>query len=507
MDLNESNPQASQLRRIQEAQERRPWRYYAPVPVLRDGFHKSTAKIRLLTGPNGGGKTWAGAYELLSYATGYNHIRDEHYPTPNVCWAVALDHQNLGPIMRRTVISMAPKGSHFVAKEMKLILPKPWGSEIYFKACESGVEKFMAERCLAIWFDEEWPGEEGLRIFKESLRRTKPGWPLRLYMTLTPVFGYTWTYDYLWREDSPRRFRGVERFNFNLYDCAQAKGGFLTQEEIEDREQNLDPYERQARLMGEYTLVGGTPAFDPSHLMRALDRCVAGKRYRIKTAGLRDGLAAPLLEEDPDGPLHILVRPVRGRQYILGGDPAMGIRQDSSVASVWDRELPVEVAYFSGNDVDPAQFARDVVAPLATFYNNALAAIEANSQAGGAVLANLQGVYGHLYMRQDFEARKREFSSRYGFWTSDHNRGLLFSTLKASLPMEQFTPSEGLIRQMMNMIVTEKDRIDHMRGRHDDHVLAAAIALTVNRLNPTPRYEPWGFYRETYKGENAWMGN
>lgn len=504
----EPEPTPERLRAIQKAREARPWRYYPAVPILRDGFHASKARIRLLTGPNRGRKTTGGAFEIMSYATGYNHLRDETYPTPNVCWAVALDRINLGPVQRRALLSIAPKGSRYLVKEDKIVLPEPWNSEIFFKVCESGRDKFQGEGCLAIWFDEEWPGDEGLAIFKECLRRRKPGWDLRIFMTMTPLMGYTWSYDYLYKKDSPKRMNGVENFEFNLYDCTQEKGGWLTLEEIKQWESEMDPYEIQARVYGQYTLVGGRPAFEPRALKNALDRSKPGDRYNITSQRFADGLVAPALEEAKDGELVILVKPQKGREYILGVDPSMGVRRDRSVASIWDRQIPVECAYFASNTMDPVRFARDVVAPLGTYYNNALAAVESNSTGGGAVLTELAACYGHIYMRQDFNQRTREFKRSYGFRTDEYSRSMIFGTLKEVLPMDHFVPSEDLVREMMNMIVTDKDgRIDHMEGRHDDHVFAAGIAMTVNRMNPAPKYENWANYREAYSGgADSWMG-
>lgn len=508
---NPSNPPPDPeevFRRLDEAKKARPWRYYAPIPVLRDGFHQSTSPIRLLTGPNGGGKTWAGAYELVSFLTGYNHIRNEHYPYPNRCWAVALDHVNLGPIQRRTMMEMCPKGTKFHAKDMKLTLPAPWHSECYFKVCEAGADKFMGERCLAIWFDEEWDGPEGLKIFKESMRRTKPGWPLKIYMTVTPVNGYSWSYDYLWKEDSPSRFQGVETFNFSLYDCLEERGGFFTREDLErERSKCEDIFEEQIRIHGQYTLLGASPAFDGKLLLDAMDRAIPGKRYNIKAGRFDSGLVAPILEENQNGELHILVPPEKGQQYILGGDPSMGVRRDRAAASVWHRTLPIECAYFASNKMEPSRFAREVVAPLGSYYNNALAAIESNSEAGGATIANLMMSYGNIYMRQDFITSQKTFKRSYGFRTDLHSRGLIFSTLKDYLTLPNFMGSQDLIREMMGMVVKEDNKIDHQDGKHDDHVMAAGIALAVNRTNPAPRYDAWANYRESYAGEDAWLGN
>ena len=513
-----NQPQSSpedRFRKLEEARLARPWRYFTPIPRIRDGFLRSKAPYRLLTGPNGGGKTRVGAALLACYLTGYNHWTGEHYETPNRCWAVALDRINQLPVMLRELEGMLPQGTRWIEKYQKFVLPDPWNSECYVKVCESGWLKFTAERILAAWFDEEWPGEDGLRIWKETMRRTKPGWPLHMFMTVTPLQGYTWTWDHLWKEDSQKRFKGVEAFNFSLYDAMIENGGFLTPEEVADAESKCtDPYERKSRIFGEYTHVGGTPAFPIESLAEGLRRGQFGVRCNISAAATALSPTSPVLEPDAAGDLVILHKPEPNVQYIMGVDPAMGIRRDYSASSVWRRDIPVECAYFKSNSIDPGRFAREVAAPLCVLYNNALAAPEINSDGGGAFIANLQQVYGHIFMRQEWDSTRPNGSGgrgvltrKYGFRTGLSNRGLLFSTFRQTMLDPSFVPSKDIMEEAMNMVVSAmpsgESRIDHMAGRHDDHLFAGMIALAVNRMNPAPKYDMIESYREEYAG-NEW---
>mgnify|MGYP001614786122 FL=1 len=404
-------------------------------------------------------------------------------------------------------MEMLPKGTKFIDRKQKFILPAPWHSECQIKSAETGVSAFTAERILAAWFDEEREGDDGLQVWKETMRRTKPGWPLRMFMTVTPIYGYSWSYDYLWLEDSPRRFPGTESFNFTLFDACVSHGGFLSQAEVDDAISKCrDANDYKIRILGQYALIHGSPAFDSDTMLKALGKCRPGTRYHVKPGVTKDGLVAPILEENPEGALVILVPPEPGQEYILGADPAMGIRKDNSVASVWNRQFPIECAYFKSDTMEPARFAREGIAPIGTYYNNAMAAVESNSEAGGACLATLRGCYGHLYMQQNFISSTREWRRRYGFQTTGHSRGLVFDAIKDVMRTEEFSASEDFMREAMGMIVDKSNKIDHMDGRHDDHVMAAGIALAVSRMNPRPSYEPWETYREDYAGEDAWMG-
>lgn len=500
------NLRSKRLSEIVQARSERPWRYYAPVPKVRDGFHVSKAPYRLLHGPNGGGKTWAGAAETVAFATGYNHFRDEHYPTPNRCWAVCLDRINQQPVMERALARMLPKGYKWKERDQTFVLPPPWNSEIQVKAIDPGdANKFTADRILSAWFDEEWPGENGLAVWKETMRRTQPGWDLRLFMTLTPTQGYTWTYDYLYRK-GPKQFLGTETFNYTIYDCHVDRGGFLSQSDIEREERKCQSAaDRAIRLMGQYHPIGLNPAFPGDQLMAAMDRALDGKRYTVTMVEVPGVGPSPVLKEDPTGEIVVLVPPQKGRQYILGADPSMGVGRDRAAAVILDCALPVECAYFASNRMPPARFAREVIAPLASYYNGALAAVESNSEAGGAVLALLPQYYGNIYMRQDFNTRDRSFRREYGFRTDGHTRGLVWSTLRDILPLSNCILSEDAIRELSDL-VADGERIDHPEGKNDDHAFALGIAAAVNRLNPPVRYEPWESYREEYRGENAWMG-
>ena len=495
--------------------EERPWRYYTPPPKTLP-FFESKSPLLLLTGPNGGGKTRMAANLLAAYATGYNHWNGETYEVPNVCWAACLDRLNQQPIMMKELHRALPKGTRWIAKEEKWLLPPPWRSEIYVKSMDgqNPSMKFESDRILAGWFDEEKEGDEGLKIWKAAMRRTKPGWPLRLFMTVTPVQGYTWSYDYLYKADSPLRFQNVQVVEFELQDCLIENGGFLSPEEVQaaiDRCKHgnppiLDPYEYDQRIRGKYTYGGGRPAFPIGVIMQKLEGAPPiHRRFKIKPGMFGNGLVTPVLTPDPLGELVMIVPPERGREYLIGADCAMGLRQDSSVGSVWSRDFPIEVAYWASNEVPPAAFAH-VLAAMGTLYNNAMVAPESNSEAGAGTLGTLQSCYGHIYTRQLWNSRTREMTKQLGFRTMGHERGLLWSTMREYLDYDNFLPSRAMLAEARDMIVDKEGRIDHMDGRHDDHLIAGLIALVVSKMNPAPKYEPWGTYRESYSGPAAEMG-
>lgn len=72
-------------------------------------------------------------------------------------------------------------------------------SSLTFKSYEQGREKFQGAGKHFIWFDEEPPFD----VYEEATIRSKAGYPLYSFTSMTPVNGMTWVYDkiYLNTED------------------------------------------------------------------------------------------------------------------------------------------------------------------------------------------------------------------------------------------------------------------------------------------------------------------
>ena len=491
------------LQELEERRRLRPWRFYRSVPAIAK-FHESLAPIRVLAGPNRGGKTTAGCAELLCYATGFNPVRNERYATPNLTWAVALDYGNLGHVMRQKIFSMLPPGYKFFKQESIIRLPKPWGSEIHLKSADSGREKFQGAGLLAAWFDEEPKGLAGEEIFGEVYARRAPGVPLRIFMTFTPLQGLSWSYRRLWNPESTERYPGVETFYFDLHDCSKALGGFLTDGEIETIEQGYPEWEREARVHGRYMHIGGHCYFDYPLLQKAELKGEPGKTYKISFAPPNRAT----LSEDPAGPLVVYRPPAPGRKYICGVDTAAGIGRDFSVASVWDREDLALCAQWRSNRVDPDLFGSEGVLPLGYHYNTALLVVETNGEHGGTVVSQLKGRYPNIWLRMEWDKAKGGYTKSYGFRTDSRTRGRLFDAVKRALREDEWNPSKELVQEMKGIIGDVDGRPDHLEGTHDDQVVAAGLALCVNYESPAVKLPPWHRMKTAVSGprELQWMG-
>lgn len=406
--------------------------------------------------------------------------------------------------MRQKIFSWLPPGYRYFKQESIIRLPKPWLSEIHLKSADSGREKFQGAGLTAAWFDEEPKGIPGEEIFGEVYARRKPGVPLRIFMTFTPLQGLSWSYRRLWDEKSLERYPGVETFLFDLHDCSVSLGGFLTDEEISTIEGGYSEWEREARVHGKY-FATGSPYFSPRRIQETRDKCEVGKKHSIE---LNIEAFTPVVKEDESGKLVLYRPPARGRDYICGIDSAGGVGRDSSVAVVFDAEDKAIVAQYASNTIQPDLFATTVCLPLGLHYNNALLVVETNGEYGGMVLSNLKARYPNLFMRQEWDKIALEYKNEYGFRTTERTRGRVFATLAKYLREGTWTPTVDLLMEMAQMnIDPSTNRVDHPDGCHDDIVMAAGIALAVMDENPVVKLPNWRRFVTHASGpqELKWM--
>ena len=492
------------LREYQERSRTHPWLTYefTAVPAILP-WHLSDADIRVLAGPNRGGKTTAGAFELVSYATGWNPIRNEHYPYPNVCWGVCLDLKSLGKVMIRKLIEMLPVKKDgtpnwkYHKQDSMFTLGPPWHSEIHIKNQEDGPERFYGEGCTAIWVDEGKAGDTGQENFNEMLARQIPDQPLKIIVTLTPLNGYGWFWRRLWDKDSRDFIQGTFRHKFTIWDCLKEKGGFWTREQVESFSRSYPEHEKLARLEGEFIQIGTNPAFSPRLLMAAMNRCGRGKDITPKFLSSK----RPVLVEEP-GPLRVFRPRESGHSYIAGWDPAGGIERDHHGFAIIDRADLAVVAEAEDDTMDPALFAQRVVLPASAHYNKALLVPEVNGQHGGAALEAVRDVYENIYIGVTWDKVNSDISNNLGWRTTEQTRGRIIDALTRTLREGQWEMTPRLIDTMSHMFAKPTAngiRVEHGDGFQDDLAFAVGIALAVHYEEPEVVYPDFEKLRVKYK--------
>lgn len=475
-----------------------PWLAYpiTAVPKILP-FHESKAHYRVLSGPNGGGKSTGGAADFVSYPLGYNPIRDETYAVPNVCWGVCVEYNSAGRVMFRKIADMLPRSPEgkplwkYYKQEHLFELEN--GSQIALKSQKEGESSLLAERCRAIWIDEAMGGERGAENFGELQARGLPDEPLDMIFTLTPKLdiGLDWMRRKLWCEpgETPHEdfIPGTECFRFELKDCLIENGGFLTPQYVADRESKVDPDEREARLLGLWTPFMVRPAFSFKFLMECLERAPISRRIRWKNPGL-----ARYLPEDCDGGPNRLQREREtAHTYIAAWDPSSGLGKghDPSALVVYDRADLCQVFHATSVDMGPDRFFSEVVLPVVHYYNEALLIIESNGEGGGAaVQAAKDSGYQNLYTQKNLAKWETTYTDKIGWNTNDQSRGRMIDALQRALRENKWTPSRDLVEEMSHVMKKQQPsgriRIEHADGFHDDLTMASGIALAVHYEEP-----------------------
>ena len=191
-----------------------------------------------------------------------------------------------------------------------------------------------------------------------------------------------------------------------------------------------------------------------------------------------DAIEKRLVECADPGSAHQILRtflpPQRGRQYIIGVDPAGGgVDGDYSCAQVIDVLDGWQCAELHAH-LPPRELAAKV-ARLARDYNNALVAVERNNQ-GGEVLSCLWNLENHRHLYKD--------GDQDGFWTSPRSRSEVIAALGNALHSAPASLQSALLLREMR---TFTRRIDGSgaaaAGAYDDAVMAMGIALRVRELN------------------------
>jgi hypothetical protein len=169
----------------------------------------------------------------------------------------------------------------------------------------------------------------------------------------------------------------------------------------------------------------------------------------------------------------------RGRQYILGVDPAGGgVGGDYSCVQVIDRESGLQCAELYGH-YTPEELAAQA-AKLGREYNDGLVVVERNNH-GHAVLAMLERV-------EKYEPVFR--NNRYSGWvTTVLTRPTMLERFGAILVANsELFHSRRLLEECRTFVRHADGRVAACEGGHDDAIMAMAMALAVREQGCVNQY-------------------
>lgn len=219
----------------------------------------------------------------------------------------------------------------------------------------------------------------------------------------------------------------------------------------------------------------------------------AMKNIVPRTPILRRAIKVETKEQKEDGTSKIVhatfyadifVEPKPGRRYVLGGDPSEGVGGDSSVAEIIDAVTLEQVGEFKSDVIKPAQFAV-VVDNLARYYNNALAAVERNNH-GHLVLDRLKDIYGNIFVRVVLDEKTQKKTKKIGWETNSATRDLILDELEQLVVDLSVKINSAILKsEMLTFVSDDTGRREAKQGKHDDTIIAFAIALKVARMPKT----------------------
>ena len=202
----------------------------------------------------------------------------------------------------------------------------------------------------------------------------------------------------------------------------------------------------------------------------------------------------PVVEEHRFGPLWVWEEPKKGEDYVVGADVAEGLeRGDDSVAVVMKRSKLEVVAKWRGAKVDPDEFGW-LCCLIGTWYNvggsgwgvPALLGIESNGPGVSSNLAAKRLGYPRLWIDRGVDSISKMEKDRYGWRTTEASRATALFALEAEVRQGTMViPSEEFYREASVFVMKasesgRKARPEAQQGKHDDEVMAMAIALQMH---------------------------
>lgn len=215
-----------------------------------------------------------------------------------------------------------------------------------------------------------------------------------------------------------------------------------------------------------------------------------------------DTMGRPAITEDDDGLLMCLPEAFDGTppgcKAVVAIDSSSGTGGDYTVITVgWVGQdgVPVRVAYWRSNMVEPTEYAQ-VAFLLGQFFadkagRSALMVVERQGGYGETVVHALRGMgYANLYVHKYTGHRKYRQDTSYGFPMTMTRRPLVVDTLAEWLNYESGQVMGGvdraLRRELGSFVVKENGSVSADAGEHDDLVMSTAIWLYV-ALENLPR--------------------
>lgn len=179
---------------------------------------------------------------------------------------------------------------------------------------------------------------------------------------------------------------------------------------------------------------------------------------------------------DKNGYIKVYDTPRSTYKYGIGGDTA-GDGIDNYTAQVVNANTMKQVATFCGK-LDSDLYARQMYC-LGKYYEYALIGIESNFDSHPIKELESLG-YKNMYFREREDTFTKTIIKSYGFQTNRRTRPIILDNLKAiSRDAIELINDKQTLNEMIVFIINEKGRPEAMKNKHDDLVMALAIAYRI----------------------------
>jgi hypothetical protein len=183
------------------------------------------------------------------------------------------------------------------------------------------------------------------------------------------------------------------------------------------------------------------------------------------------------MTEVAEGALWIFREPMEGHEYVMGVDVAEGVGEegDNSAFEIIDQNTIEQVAEFYSNSVPPHIFSQ-IINEIGYYYNTALVVVE-NKNQGTAVLSALQ--YDLAYENIFYDEKSRRQTA--GVKTGKDNRPMCLEALQNRLMNRVVRINSRRFTKELKTFIYNKNskKPEAQRGRHDDAIMAMAMALYI----------------------------
>lgn len=242
------------LAEYDEILENNPLEGFEPYQKQSD-FLSALEPTKAFFGGNRAGKTEIGIVDDLIQAVDRQSLPEHLFPykrwdPPFFCRIVSPDFTaTMEGVIFTKLRKLAPKGQlkggswEKAYDQQRRMLKFANGSWFQFLTSEQDVDKHSGAALHRVHFDEEPPGEKGLLLYRENRMRLID-YGGQVMITMTPLFGMSWTHDDVWMR---RHEPGTFAVTASIYDNPH-----IDPKEIEAAFAGMSVEERKSRAEGQF---------------------------------------------------------------------------------------------------------------------------------------------------------------------------------------------------------------------------------------------------------------